>query len=161
MSYCWVSAEYGEKDELKNELAEISKIADAVIVRGNLNVHHQSWLRFSSHDSARGRLLKDICDVHGLRQLVTQPTRGEYLLDLVLSDIPNKLQIEVRSKIADHACILVKVPDVVETRTFEARVVWKYDDANWQAMGTYLTEFDCVCFGMTQWMMPWSASLTN
>jgi len=24
LSYCWVSAEYGEKDELKNELAEIS-----------------------------------------------------------------------------------------------------------------------------------------
>ena len=131
-----------EIESLRQELDDVASIAESVILTGDLNVHHKSWLRFSSRDSSRGKLLKEVCSSYGLVQLVDQSTRGEYLLDLVLCDSPATVQVQVRSKIADHNCILVKVPDVVETRTFEPRVVWKLDDANWGAIETHLRDFD-------------------
>ena len=69
-------------ENFSQELADMSQVADSVIVVGDLNVHHESWLKFSSGDTIRGRHLKDICDNFGLRQLISQPTRGEYLPDL-------------------------------------------------------------------------------
>jgi len=72
-------------ETLREELETISALVDAVVIVGDLNVHHASWLRFANGDAPRGRLLKDVCDSFGLRQLVAQPTRGEYLLDLALS----------------------------------------------------------------------------
>ena len=70
-----------------------------------------------------------------------EPTRGEYLLDLCLSN-SGMTQVSVGSKIADHACLLVKEPDAMETRTFASRKIWKVDDANWSAIKSYIAEFD-------------------
>ena len=36
------------------------------------------------------------------REYVRQPTRGEYLLDLVLSNLGSEIKIDVISEIADH-----------------------------------------------------------
>ena len=124
----------------------MNAIADSVIVVGDLNIHHASWLRFSSGDTVRGRHLKDICDNFGLKQLISQPTRGEYLLDLCLSN-SRSTQVEIKSKIADHACLLVKEPDAVEIRHFEPRQIWKLDNANWPAIEEYVSSFDWSCLG--------------
>jgi len=73
-------------DSLATELQDMQNQFDHVIVTGDLNTHHTSWLRFSNGNTPRGAKLKHVCDVHGLRQIVKQPTRGPYLLDLVLTD---------------------------------------------------------------------------
>jgi len=97
--------------------------------------------RFSREDSARGHHLKEVCDNYGLRQLVSEPTRGDYLLDLCLSTSAD-VQAQVKSKIADHACILAKVPDAVEKRDLAPRLIWKLDDADWPTIQKHLRDFD-------------------
>ena len=71
------------------ELSMYSRDAVSCIVMGDMNVHNPSWLRFSNRDTAEGSELEAICDQHGLRQMVSKPTRGPYLLDLVLTDLPS------------------------------------------------------------------------
>ena len=62
---------------------------------GYTNVHNSSWLKFSIRDSVEGRELEAICCEHGLRQLVTKPTQGLYLLDLVLYDLASGIRCKV------------------------------------------------------------------
>ena len=117
------------------------ELAASVVVVGDLNIHHASWLRFSNGESNKGRHLKEICLNFGLKQLISQPTRGNYLLDLCLSS-SQSTRAEVKSKIADHACLLVKEPDAVEVRQFEPRKIWKLDDANWGEIEKFIMSFD-------------------
>ena len=51
--------------------------------------------------------MRDICFKEGLRQLVRKPTRGEYLLDLAITDI-ELASVEVSAKIADRAILTVR-----------------------------------------------------
>ena len=119
----------------------MNAIADSVIIVGDLNVHHASWLRFSRGDTPRDRHLKDVCNSFGIRQLVSQPTREEYLLDLCLSS-SSCSKVRITCKIADHACLLVQEPDAIETRLLEPREIWKLDDANWPEIEKYISDFD-------------------
>ena len=128
-------------DSFNEELEEISQVTDYIIVCGVLNVHHMSWLEYSSGDIPRGRKLLDACSSHGLNEMVGQPTRGDYLLDLVLcSHVGAKVQLGAMP--ADHASLLIKVPDAVETRVFPPRLVWQYEDADWHAIEIHLEHFD-------------------
>ena len=54
---------------------------------GDMNVHHKEWLRFSNSTTPEGRALYDVCLRFGLEEKVRKPTRGPYLLDLVLADM--------------------------------------------------------------------------
>ena len=69
------------------ELAELSSDAVGCIIMGDMNVHHARWLIHSNGISSEGRLLKELCENHGLIQIVREPTRNQYLLDLYLTDI--------------------------------------------------------------------------
>ena len=99
-----------------------SSIADEIFIVGDLNTHQVSWLRFSNGDTQRGRMLKEVCDDFGLRQFVSQPTRGEYLLDLVLGS-SNNLKTKICAQMSDHASVLVEVPDAMELRNLPPRFV--------------------------------------
>ena len=74
-------------ESFREELERLSESTYGVIVLGDLNIHHRQWLYFSNADTPEGELLKDICDDHDLRQLVDKPTRGNYLLDLCLTNL--------------------------------------------------------------------------
>ena len=99
--------------------------AVGTIVLGDLNVHHQQWLRHSSGTSAEGRALLSATQELGLQQLVRHPTRGDYLLDLVLSDIP-RTKTQVLGKISDHSMVLASVPIAIPSETSVKREVWDY-----------------------------------
>ena len=75
--------------------------------------------------------MKDISENFGLKQFVDKPTRGEYLLDLVLCN-DRSIQVKVEAKIADHQGIRVVIPESLEFRDMAMRKVWLYDDANWE-----------------------------
>ena len=92
---------------LRGELEEIRSEVIGCIIMGDCNIHHSRWLHFSNGNTPEGSLLKDICDDHGLQQLVRKPTRGDYLLDLLLTDLDD-CKIEVFEEIADHKGILAK-----------------------------------------------------
>ena len=82
--------------------------AVGVFVCGDLNVHAISWLTHSARENTEGRLLRDISDQLGLRQVVTEPTRGKYLLDLVLTDVPD-CTAKPCAAVAEHKGVLTQV----------------------------------------------------
>ena len=70
-------------DEIRNHYQDIS----GILVAGDLNVHHRKWLRFSNDNTTVGTDLKAFSDYFGLWQAAREPTRNQYLLDLVSTDV--------------------------------------------------------------------------
>ena len=72
------------------------------LVVGDLNIWHKKWLKHSPANTLEGERLHIICKDHSLKQLVTEPTRGPNLLDLVLSSLGAAASASVVPDIADH-----------------------------------------------------------
>ena len=108
----WVCAVFGLGRDENN-----GKMVGSVVL-GELNGHHRRWLKFSNRNSWEGEELCSICKEIGLTQLIREPTRGEHLLDFVLSSVP-VMQTEVFPTIADHkpvmATLKLSVPSHVGT----------------------------------------------
>ena len=93
------------KQTLREELARLSNDFLGTAVIGDLNVHSCRWLQHSNGESVEGHALQDVCRNHGLEQKVKAPTRNEYLLDLVLTDV-KAVKCTVSKKVADHALVV-------------------------------------------------------
>jgi len=126
---------------LYSEVAQYFYEVTGTLVMGDMNVHHKKWLRFSNDNTQIGTDLKTFCDFHGLFQLVREPTRKEYLLDLALTDLP-KSSAEVLPLIADHKGVLVKLPLPAFLEMQTTRTVWQLSKANWKALEADLRHFD-------------------
>ena len=113
----------------------VSKIA------GDLNVHHIRWLRHSSRNSSEGELLRTVCDTYGFRQLVTEPTRGDNLLDLALTDL-EEVRCKVVGKIADHKGLKLTLPFTVPRVEIQSRMVWQFSFADWEGLNNALLRQD-------------------
>ena len=117
----------------EREWQEHYKDALGSIVIGDLNLHHLGWLRFSSRNSTEGSLMRDKCHQHGFRQLVTEPTRLDYLLDLVITDVDG-IKTKVLPCIADHRAILVTLTQKVPVTEVIQRRVWSFNKADWDGL---------------------------
>ena len=93
------------EDELK--LHRPSAIGTIAI--GDFNVHNKAWLTHSRNTAPEGTALQTVCDSHGLRECVRQPTRGKYLLDLALTDLDHATTTTVAAGVSDHNMVLCKV----------------------------------------------------
>ena len=125
ISICnWYLRPSTEKDidiqTFNEELARMETQCGYVLVVGDLNVHYASWLKHSNGDTPRDKMFHDICDAYGLKQWVKNPSRGMYLLDLVLSSCKT-LDVKVCSSIADHNTVWIGMPDSLEQREFPPR----------------------------------------
>ena len=105
-----------------------------------MNIHHKRWLRFSSGDSQVGAQLKALCEFHDLSQLVREPTRYDYLLDLVLTDVADT-RVRVLPAIADHKAVRVDIPMTAIMETEITRKVWQLKSANWAGLEQELEDF--------------------
>ena len=85
--------------------------------------------------------MKCVCDFHGLLQLVKEPTRNEYLLDLVITGIPGT-KVKVLPQIADHKSVLVELPVPEITEVSISREVWKLKAADWTKINAELVNAD-------------------
>lgn len=94
---------------LAAELQRLSKGMVGTIVEGDMYTHHARWLRFSNGNTGIGQILQDICVAEGITQCVHEPTRGDYLLDSVLSDMPDCMTTSVLPPITDHRVVMAKV----------------------------------------------------
>ena len=70
-----------------------------------------------------------------------EATRGEYLLDLVLSDTEG-VKCKVIPKIADYGAVLVQYGLPVPGTVFKEREVWSYGKADWEGLRTQLATVD-------------------
>ena len=107
--------------------------AVGVFVLGDLNVHSIRWLTHSARESAEGRLLCDTSNQMGLRQLVKEPTRGKYILDLVLTDVPD-CSAKPCAAVADHNGVLTQVKFKIPETASHEREVWHFSDADWERL---------------------------
>ena len=88
---CWYRPPApGEVDSIRSfkEEAQLHATnAVGCVLLGDLNIHHRKWLLCSNRNSLEGRELCAVCKELGMTQLVHEPTRGDHLLDLVLSQL--------------------------------------------------------------------------
>ena len=103
------ASEYDGFSVLYSEMAEYFSQVSGIVLVGDLNIHHKRWLNFSNANTSIGAEMKCFCDFHGLIQMVREPTRNEYLLDLALTDMPGA-SVKVLPQIADHKAVLLQLP---------------------------------------------------
>ncbi len=119
---------------LDDELAHFGTETVGTLVIGDMNVHETSWRKCSDGTSIEGRELRDLCAQRGLEQYVEKPTRNDYLLDLVLSDLGSLVKASVVPKIADHEGVFGSLTcPLPEVRRIQ-REVFVYSKADWTGM---------------------------
>lgn len=132
---CWYRPPHqGEVDSIERfaeEVEDRSVAAMGTIVVGDMNVHNASWLVHSNGSSAEGRRLYDVCSVKNFRQCVREPTRNEYLLDLVLTEI-GACKCNVLPNVSDHNMVLATLQQEICKNVSFTRKVWHYDRADWR-----------------------------
>ena len=133
--------EVGSINTLRAEWLRHVEGALGTLIIGDLNVHHKGWLRYSSRNSAEGTALRDFCNEMGLQQLVKSPTRKEYLLDLVLSDVGGIL-CKVLPRIADHELVLTTLALSAPKSNMLPREVWQFATADWEGLSAALCAHD-------------------
>ena len=69
--------------------------------------------------------MHEVCTAAGLRQIVREPTRGDNLLDLVITDI-HGASARVRGKVQDHNIDLASVAQTIPVTKIINREVWTY-----------------------------------
>ena len=115
--------------------------AKSICLLGDFNVHHKDWL--GSHNTDRpGKLLLDLCNSLNLVQTVTEPTRLDQVLDLVLTDLPTKCTTLPNCGTSDHKPVLIEMESNVYRDTPFKRKVWKYKHADYWGMRGYFTEYN-------------------
>ena len=111
------------------------------IILGDLNVHSKRWLKFSAGESIEGRALAELAGKLGFRQLVQEPTRGEHLLDIVLSDV-SSAKARTTAAVADHKGVLTTVSFKIPETSTHDRQVWHFRDADWDRLNDAILEAD-------------------
>ena len=118
---------------LQEEIAEHSSDATGMILAGDLNIHHAKWLRHSNGNSVQGADLRALCDNLGLQQIVREPTRQQYLLDLYLTDVAGT-KTQFGPYIADHRFLLASVPLPEVTAIHIKRERFNLKRADWSGL---------------------------
>ena len=77
-----------------------------------------------------GSALLRWCNANCFKQFVRGPTRGEALLDLIISDVePSSVEVLV-AQVADHNVVLAKFDIAMMEATVVKRIVFDYSKAN-------------------------------
>jgi hypothetical protein len=104
------------------------------------NVHNGRWLEYSPGSPIEGTELRNRCYNMNLEQKVTRPTRGKYLLDLVLTDVPSIRTSGVG--IADHIVVLASIELLAPKGPVGERVVLDHAKADWDRLSEELFDKD-------------------
>ena len=108
---------------------------------GDMNVHLRSWLRFSQRDTVEGKLLREVTENLGLKQLVRDPTREGNLLDLAFTNMED-VSADVGFKIADHQGVTVNIAASIPKTRVRKRTVWDFRKADWDRLKEQLATTD-------------------
>ena len=115
----------------RDEWVALKTEAVGTVMIGDINIHHKKWLRRSNRNSAEGVLLHNFCRETGMQQLVHEATRGDYVLDLAITDLEDA-KVKVLPKIADHNCLLkhfeLPVPESNVTKQIQRRRLGRIEE---------------------------------
>ena len=121
-------------ESLHKEWLALEGLAVGTILCGDMNVHHERWLKHSSGTTPEGTELWHFCKEHGFEERVRKPTREKYLLDLVLTDMGASVSSKVLPKVDDHNQVLTTVSLGLPVEVQETRECWVYSKANWAGL---------------------------
>ena len=76
-----------------------------------------------------------------LKEALRDPTRGDYLLDLALTDL-DEMKCMVRPKLADHRGLWLTLPLTVPETGVVERIVWQFKTADWDGLRNALELHD-------------------
>ena len=136
---------HGETVSIESLDEEISKFGGetlGTILLGDMNVHEEGWLRFSDGTSIEGRLLRDVACSHGWEERVRKPTRGQYLLDLVLTDLGSEVKTKVVRNISDHEAVVGTLDFAIDEVFATERRVYDFQKVSWSALTRYFCDID-------------------
>ena len=128
----------------ERELETYSRDTVAVIVIGDMNVHNVEWLKHSNGPSPEGTELETVCCTHGIKQHVKHPTRGPYLLDLVLSNFSSGIRCKIvpGTRDDDHDGVLTSVNVTVPAIRPVRRQVYDFKKADWEQLKASLSSVE-------------------
>ena len=113
---------------------------DAVILLGDFNWHSESWLG-SNKTTDAGVHAEGVFVSRGLEQLVDLPTRGENMLDLIITDIhASSVKVSDREQIgkSDHCVLIADVALSLAREPRTTRTIWNYAEADWGRLRKHL-----------------------
>lgn len=114
-----------------------------IIITGDFNVHNQSWLG-SCKTTRAGEAAEDLCSLHGLDQHIHEPTRGANTLDLLMSDFPGPVNVNILPPLgkSDHVVIVAELKHAVSREPRVKRTVWRYAQADWDRLNHFFRSQD-------------------
>ena len=87
------SSDHSWLDKFNNFLADVCLRHTSIVIAGDFNMPHISWDSPEKTSGVNENTFAELLHDHFLEQLNTAPTRGKYTLDLLLTNIPNKVKI--------------------------------------------------------------------
>ncbi|XP_063435914.1 uncharacterized protein LOC134716832 [Mytilus trossulus] len=127
-------------EELNTSLSRTNGNSKAtIILGGDFNLGHIDWQIPSvipgKPDNKQHQILIDIINDHSLEQIVDKPTRGERILDLILTNAPNiKNKLELMPPIgnADHDIVFTECSISLKRNKKPVRQICQFKKANWE-----------------------------
>ena len=86
---------------------------------------------YSARESIEGRALFEVASKLGLQQKVKEPTRKQYILDLVFTAVTGCTAKTVAA-VADHRSVLTTVKFKVPETAPHQREAWHFKEADWE-----------------------------
>uniref|UniRef100_K7EWP2 Endonuclease/exonuclease/phosphatase domain-containing protein n=1 Tax=Pelodiscus sinensis TaxID=13735 RepID=K7EWP2_PELSI len=123
------------------EKGEATKIKNSIIM-GDFNYPHIDWIHVTSGREAEIKFLNGLNDCF-LEQLVQEPTRGEAILDLVLSGVQDQVQdITVTGPLgnSDHNIITFNIPVVGRTPQQSSTLAFNFKKGNYTKMRRFVKQ---------------------
>ena len=130
-------------ESLYDEIGRFSEQAIYTILMGDFNAHEERWLRFSDGTTKEGQALHTFANICGLVEKVGAPTRGNHLVDLVLSDLGSELRCKVIDGVSDHNAVLGTVAFGVPQFHEIQREYFDYKRAPWDKIREDLETTRC------------------
>ena len=118
-----------------------------IILVGDFNLKDVDWnSRLMLNNSVDYRLFSDILSDNFLTQMVLQPTRGNNILDLVLTNNSDVIcDAEVGEPISDHNIITFNVNVHPYHRKSSERKFYDYNKADWSRLNELFEHIPCHC----------------
>jgi exonuclease III len=131
-------------DKFNNFMGDVCLGHSNIVLAGDFNMPHVSWDSPEKTSGGNENTFVELLHDHFLEQLNTAPTRGNNTLDLVLTNIPNKVKIcEILSPtqaelFTDHNIIVFELSMCLNQLPKIRRTVYNYRQGDFAGLRTSL-----------------------
>jgi hypothetical protein len=130
--------------ELEKSLDQISNLNTNFILTGDFNCPDINWDTMSVNPTAQDREIQrsllNVVTSHAITQIHETPTRGNNLLDIILTSNPSLIKSSTNAPgISDHDMIITDCETKPHYQSKRPRKCYIYSKANWEALHNELT----------------------